>query len=174
MKKCKCGCGRVPRIASRNKWVNGVKIWEKGKPQDFVNGHNRRILKRYKVDDDGCWIWLLHKSHNGYGRLRLNGKNIFAHRYYYEKYKGKIPKELQIDHLCKVRLCINPEHLEAVTITTNVRRSSSVKLNPSQVRKIREMAKLGIYSHEYIAKFFPVRRETVSTIIRGETWIDVV
>lgn len=69
--------------------------------------------------DTGCWEWDKHISPQGYGVLR---RNILAHRYSYEFYKEKIPKGLHIDHLCRTRHCVNPDHLEAVTCSENVSR----------------------------------------------------
>lgn len=61
---------------------------------------------------------------DGYGNCCINGikKNFLPHRVSYEFHKGQIPKGLHIDHLCRVRDCINPDHLEAVTPGENVRR----------------------------------------------------
>lgn len=58
----------------------------------------------------------------GYGLMTINNKNIYAHRHFYEKYKGKIPQGLVLDHLCKNTLCVNPNHLEAVTQKVNMQR----------------------------------------------------
>lgn len=70
-----------------------------------------------------CWIWIGDHWWNGdYGRF-FNGKGVLAHRYSYELHKGPIPVGLEIDHLCKVPLCVNPDHLEAVTPAENKRRS---------------------------------------------------
>ena len=64
----------------------------------------------------GCWIWL--RTHEDYGYFI--GKR--AHRISYEHWKGKIPKGLVIDHLCRNRSCVNPQHLEAVTQKENINR----------------------------------------------------
>lgn len=64
---------------------------------------------------DSCWVWTGAKQSRGYGNYR--GK--LAHRVSYEKYVGEIPSGLTIDHLCRNRLCVNPEHLEAVTQYVN-------------------------------------------------------
>lgn len=70
-----------------------------------------------------CWFWLGTTNEDGYGFIRLDGKTLAAHRVYYEHYVGPIPEGLEIDHLCKNRSCVRPEHLEPVTHLENIRRS---------------------------------------------------
>jgi hypothetical protein len=77
---------------------------------------------KYSVDDRGCWIWQKGVA-NGYGMARRPGKNVKAHRLAYEYFIGPIPEGLTIDHLCRQPLCVNPAHLEAVDIRTNILRS---------------------------------------------------
>lgn len=80
-------------------------------------------LNKYKVDEKGCWIWQGSVGRHGYGRLKWKGKTASAHRVVYEIIKGEIPKGLVIDHTCSVKPCINPDHLEAVTLSTNSQRA---------------------------------------------------
>lgn len=85
------------------------------------------ILFMRKVEKvDGCWLWRGCVSSNGYGIVNRNKKNILVHRYSYSHYKGPIPEGLVIDHLCRNKLCVNPDHLEAVTIGENVLRGPSI------------------------------------------------
>ena len=74
--------------------------------------------------NSGCWLWLRHTQVHGYGII--GSQPFLAHRVSYERYKGLIPSGLVIDHLCRVRCCVNPDHLEAVTQGENIRRSSLV------------------------------------------------
>lgn len=80
-------------------------------------------LNRYDIDNNGCWIWngAIHKS--GYGQIKWEGKSTVAHRVIYTIFKGEIPKGLVIDHLCNIKKCVNPEHLEAVTYAENTQRA---------------------------------------------------
>lgn len=67
-----------------------------------------------------CWLWRGHIAANGYGSFSLGHReSIRAHRYTYELYVGHIPEGLSLDHLCRVRNCVNPIHLEAVPIREN-------------------------------------------------------
>ncbi len=73
-------------------------------------------------DKSQCWIWV-GSTDRGYGRMRpKRGVNIAAHRFSYEIHKGKIRAGLVIDHLCRVRNCVNPDHLETVSIGENILR----------------------------------------------------
>lgn len=66
----------------------------------------------------GCWLWTGKIGHNGYGKSSAR----LAHRVSWELQRGPIPAGLVIDHLCRVRHCVNPDHLEPVTIQENIRR----------------------------------------------------
>ena len=78
--------------------------------------------ERYEENESGCWIWQLSTDRDGYGQFVWGGKYFSAHRYFYEERHGAIPEGLQIDHLCRVRNCVNPDHMEAVTFAENIRR----------------------------------------------------
>lgn len=95
-----------------------------------------RLLDRI-VKEKGCWLWTGPLNADGYVEFRQDGRFWMGHRYFYTKRFGEIPVELEIDHLCRVRHCVNPEHLEAVTHTVNIRRGG---------RSIATMCKNG---HEY-------------------------
>lgn len=83
-----------------------------------------RILKRIKKTKT-CWLWTGEVSSGGYGRLIVNGKRTPAHRYVYEFMIGKISEGLHLDHLCRIRNCVNPMHLEPVTPDINILRGIS-------------------------------------------------
>ena len=70
----------------------------------------------------GCWLWFGAQT-CGYGSFRIDGKAHLAHRFSYQSFVGEIPEGLELDHLCRVRCCVNPEHLEPVTRMENLRRS---------------------------------------------------
>jgi hypothetical protein len=66
-----------------------------------------------------CWYWTVALDDGGYGWLKVGNKHVAAHRFGYELLIGSIPEGLEVDHLCNVRHCVNPDHLEAVTRTEN-------------------------------------------------------
>lgn len=72
---------------------------------------------------DTCWLWTGTLNPKGYANFSAGGTTVIAHRWAFERFVGPIPDGLHIDHLCRVRRCVNPDHLEAVTLTENNRRS---------------------------------------------------
>jgi hypothetical protein len=72
-----------------------------------------------------CWIWLIRTSKSGYGLFNVLRKNCLAHRFSFELLKEKIPKNMTIDHLCRVRNCVNPDHMEVVTLKENILRGNT-------------------------------------------------
>ena len=90
----------------------------------------QRFNQRYiPVTESGCWLWTYGCTNDGYGALYVDGKQTYAHRFSYELHRGHIPAGLTIDHLCRVRCCVNPEHLEVVTNKENVLRGESPLAN---------------------------------------------
>lgn len=83
------------------------------------------------ISTDDCWLWAGTINNKGYGTVyigRFGGRawSQLAHRALYEFYKGPIPKRLEIDHLCRVPRCVNPDHLEAVTSRENTLRGEGL------------------------------------------------
>lgn len=89
--------------------------------------------------NSGCWLWLGHLKDNDYGTLAVKIDGIWrtqlAHRVSYETSRGPIPDGMDLDHKCRNRSCINPDHLEPVTRSENLRRSPLMGF--SMGRKVR-------------------------------------
>jgi hypothetical protein len=78
-----------------------------------------------RVDASGdCWTWTAGVNGRGYGQVSIDGVVKLAHRASYELLVGEIPKGLVIDHLCRNKLCVNPDHLEPVTQALNLQRGA--------------------------------------------------
>lgn len=77
-------------------------------------------------ETNNCWNWKGTITWEGYGHFFLHGKEVRAHRFAYELFKGDIPNDLTIDHLCRNRSCVNPNHLEAVSHKENVLRGIGI------------------------------------------------
>ena len=165
---CLCGCGQETPTSAYNDPRTGT---VKGHPVRYIKGHIRRVgVEQYTIDPKtGCWNWSLGTKHGGYSHMRDGGKNTAAHRIFYERFKGPIPAGLQIDHLCRNRLCVNPDHLEAVTAEINQHRRTDLKLNEQSVREIRALFESGITKTELARKFF-VSYATVHYVISRKRW----
>src|SRR5437867_1113974 len=72
---------------------------------------------------ESCWLWKGGHNTDGYAEITINRRPYGAHRFAYELINGSIPNGLTIDHLCRNPGCVNPEHLEAVTMNENLKRS---------------------------------------------------
>lgn len=80
-----------------------------------------------KVDkaDNGCWGWIAYRDPDGYGNFSIEGRTKRSHRVAYELLISSIPEGMQLDHLCRNRGCVNPDHLEPVTCRENILRGES-------------------------------------------------
>lgn len=85
-----------------------------------------RILEKILVNDKGCWVWqgaIYKKKYSTYSQIRTSKtKTRKAHQVSYEVFVGEIPNGTELDHLCKNKLCVNPQHLEPVTHLENMKR----------------------------------------------------
>jgi hypothetical protein len=136
-KLCECGCGQPARIATSTVRARG---WVKGEPRRFLRGHsNRRFgfetpeqrLLRETIKTETCWNWVGATTSSGYGSLSRKGRAVGAHVFSYEIFKGPLAQGLEIHHTCSNRLCVNPDHLQAVTHADHLRIAPS----PGQSRK---------------------------------------
>jgi hypothetical protein len=110
------------------------KVKVKFTPKDF-----KRFFSKVEFLPNGCWLW---KGTSQavipgfpYGKFRFRGKLMSAHRAAYELLVGPIPPGLVLDHLCRNTLCVNPDHLEPVTIEENSRRTAAAMRKRTGRRK---------------------------------------
>ena len=82
----------------------------------------------------GCWLWIGGHVRGGYGTIKLNGHQEMAHRVAYTLYRGEIPSGLTLDHLCRVPACVNPDHLEPVTLRINILRGNGLAARHARKR----------------------------------------
>jgi hypothetical protein len=124
----------------------------------------------YEVEESGCWNWLKYRNGEGYGVAWHEGRTILAHRFYYENKYGFVPKGLELDHLCRNRGCVNPDHVEPVTHLENLLRGKKTKLTPQIVQRIRTSTLSGAD----LGRLYSVTAECIYAIRKGRTWSHLV
>lgn len=90
---------------------------------------NRFLDKVVPEPNTGCWIWsgMCSRKHR-YGYFWYSGVNVLAHRWIWQQTNGAIPASFDIDHICRVRECVNPRHLRAVTRRDNLMAPGSLSI----------------------------------------------
>lgn len=93
---------------------------------------DRWVERGTVAQGEDCWLWHGDTTPNGYGCTKIRGKAYVAHRLFYEYFVAAIPAGLDLDHLCKVRNCVNPWHLDPVTRSVNNARATHPTHNSSK------------------------------------------
>jgi hypothetical protein len=143
---------------------------------------------KYVNKDTGtsCWEWTGCLEIAGYGKLRVNGKNIKAHRFSYQLHKGEIPDGMFILHSCDNPKCIRPDHLSIGTHAENMRdminknrdnkakgsAAGQAKLTENQVIEIKQKLNLGI-KQKIIAQEYNIDDSNISRIKTGKNWAHI-
>lgn len=141
-----------------------------------TNPTRRKSLEAcYVVDTHGCWIWMAQLDRKGYP-IAWNPEDATdrrAHRMIYEERVGPIPAGMQLDHLCRVRRCVNPEHMQPVTNAENQQRGAKAKVTADQVREMRALYADGLMTQEQLAANYGLHVETVRGILKRKSWANV-
>lgn len=118
--------------------------------------HNKSLLRKIILNtsfnkDTGCIEWTGATNGHGYGRIcGVDGKKFKpAHRYIYEKLYGELDKNLHIDHLCRNKKCVNPEHLEPVSLVENVMRGTSFTAQNARKSECKRGHEFNIYNTHF-------------------------
>lgn len=118
---------KVWNICKNKKCVNPDHMSLRG-PQETDQSRNKRMMEKFWSNvrkTDTCWIWEAYKS-MGYGKFIFNNQRWEAHRFCYTLFKGEIPFDKELDHLCRNPACVNPDHLEAVSHRENILRGNTL------------------------------------------------
>jgi hypothetical protein len=173
---CQCGCGERTPIAPCTNRRTGMK---KGFPLRFVNNHRKRrdTPINFGIVDMGyktaCWIYSGSLNDSGYAMMTFNktySKRV--HRVVYEMVHGSIPEGLGLDHLCRNRACIRPDHLEPTTSRENTRRGATTRLKVNDVLELRQLRNDG-WTFKSLSKKFGISAWHASMIYQKRKWADV-
>lgn len=107
---CSVRCGRIRRYGGDDP---ETRLWQRVDKNGPV--------PTYRPGLGPCWLWTAWLDRQGYGHIAVEDLPLsrLAHRAVYELLRGPIPNGLTLDHLCRVRRCVNPDHLEPVTLLEN-------------------------------------------------------
>jgi hypothetical protein len=128
----------------------------------------QRLHASYVVDEAGCWRWTKALTSSGYGHFHYRGNYYQAHRLMYTLLRGPVLTSA-MDHLCRNRACVNPDHLEPVSHRENTRRGDGTRLTPDAIRRIHSLAAQGL-SRRAIGRRLKVDHSTVSRVLSGQRW----
>lgn len=124
MKYCGAACYRSRKVSDDGPQRSACSDVDRKTTRDpYPPTIDRLLSKCIPEPNSGCWLWIGAMHEGGYGRVRYHNRTLPAHRVSYMVHVGPIPGGLVIDHKCRVRCCVNPDHLEPVTRKENMRRA---------------------------------------------------
>ncbi len=129
-------------------------------------------LEHYTDKTGDCWRWLGHTNDKGYGRINWKGTKLLAHRAWWETVNDPLGTN-RVDHLCRNRWCVNPDHLEIATQAENVQRGDLAKLIPEEVTLIRRWYAERTITQALLARFFGVSLQSINRIVNRQTWQNI-
>ena len=155
-----------------------------GNKLNWMGAPKERFLNKV-IKTDTCWLWTGKKSRLKYGKILVEGKEIFAHRLSYTIFKGKLLDNLCICHTCDNPSCVNPEHLWQGTKKENSQdmtkkgrhvnnrgeKCGMAKLKWDDIEKIRSLYIPWKYGRYELAKKFKVSPSSIREILANKTWI---
>lgn len=164
LRLCACGCRQFTQLN------------RKGIPNRFVNTHQSTSSwiewgEEDRGHDTPCWIWKRSMHPSGYGQGTRNNRPGLAHRIIYERLRKPIPKGFVLDHLCKVKACVNPDHLEVVSQAKNVQRGRNAKITIEDARTMRALRAAGASAPELMERY-GVSKGLVYAVLANRTWAE--
>lgn len=145
--------------------------------EDYVNNKLRCAI----TTSNGCIEWpgpfTYNNKKKSYGYIAYQYSRYLAHRIIYIMNYEEIPKGKEIHHTCRNGICVNPQHLEAVTHSTNIANSNEYatknKLSYSIANTIRDEYKKGNTNHRALAKKYGVHKSTITRLLAKEAWYGI-
>jgi hypothetical protein len=115
-----------------------------------------------------CWIWTGQTNGKGYGQLCIDRLRLGAHDFFYRLLVGPVPGGLELDHLCRVKLCVNPVHLEPAPHRENMRRAPvrDRRAAPARDRRAAGLARA--------AALTPERRSEIARLAARARWVKAI
>lgn len=145
-----------------------------------------RFWEKVKITSpDDCYEWLAGATPAGYGKFKVNGKTLGAHRVAYEMKNGLIPDGMQVCHRCDNKKCVNYRHLFLGSAADNqfdkVKKNrqskgqthGSAKLTEEAVLQIRKYYDAGAVTQRWLARLYGVTQILIGKIVRREIWVHI-
>lgn len=136
--------------------------------------YEKKVRAMFCIENRGhhtpCWIWKRALNGHGYAIRGHNGfRTQLVYLQFWQMINGSVAEGLELDHICRQRDCVRPDHLEPVTSQENTRRGFSTKLTISQVEEIRRLRNTGIFART-IGEQFGISKTHVLRICKDRAW----